>query len=466
MLIIEIFYLQKNWNVPKTAYKRFTLEGSIHMTDIHYNKELNVKKHYDVIVAGSGPSGICAAVAAAREGVKVALIERYGILGGNLTVGHVGPVLGEVAPGGMRDELMALMDVPDNDILGVVGLAHDTEKAKRVLANFVRKAGVDVYLQSTVCDVIKEDNHLRGVIIAGKKGMYVLTAEVMLDATGDGDIAYFSGAGFSIGRIEDGLMQPVTLEFTINGVDESRALACIGEVDDVMLGDEQFYDFTARCAREGLLPEIMSSVRLHRTVLPGERRVNTTQANGIDATEVLDLMKAEVELRNQMNELMIFLRKYVPGYENSKIISSANTLGVRETRRFNGEYILTDDDLREGRKFDDAIVHNANFIVDIHNPTGWGQAEGVPENVQPYDIPYRCFIPIGVENLILTGRCISGTHRAHASYRVMSICMAMGEGTGIAAALSVKEKKTPRSLSPHLVRNRLIELGVKMDDPS
>ncbi|MFC5700711.1 FAD-dependent oxidoreductase [Cohnella faecalis] len=433
------------------------------MSEVQYKKSLAVKKHYDVIVAGSGPAGICAAVAAAREGATVALIERYGVLGGNLTMGHVGPVLGSVAPGGLRDELMGLLGVPDNDYLGVIGVAHDGEKAKRVITNFVRNAGVDIYLQSPICDVIMDENKLSGLVISGKKGMYALTAEITLDATGDGDIAFFSGAGFQVGRTSDGLMQPVTLEFTINGVDESRAIACIGEVDDVMLGDERFNDFTARCVREGLLPEVMTSVRLHRTVAPGERRVNTTQSNGIDATDVKDLIKAEVELRNQMNELMIFLRKYVPGYENSQISSSANTLGVRETRRFIGEYILTDDDLAEGRKFEDAIVHNANFIVDIHNPIGGGQAEGIPEEVQPYDIPYRCFIPVGVDNLILTGRCISGTHRAHASYRVMSICMAMGQGTGIAAALSVKDKTTPRLLNPSLVRSRLMDLGVQME---
>jgi Dehydrogenases (flavoproteins) len=433
------------------------------MTHIAYSKSIPVKKHYDVIVAGSGPAGVCSAVAAAREGVSVALIERYGVLGGNLTVGHVGPILGEVAPGGMRDELLELLGVPDNDILGVVGVAHDTEKAKRVLINFVRKANVEVYLQTSVCDVIMDGNTLRGVIVTGKQGMYALTANVIIDATGDGDIAYFSGAGYEIGRKQDGLMQPVTLEFTIDNVDESRAITCIGEVDDVMLGNERFLDFTARCVREGILPEVMSSVRLHRTVTPGERRVNTTQSNGINATDVKDLVKAEVELRNQMHQLVQFLRKYVPGYENCRIISSANTLGVRETRRFIGEYILTDDDVTNGRKFEDAIVHNANFIIDIHNPVGGGQAEGVPQHAKPYDIPYRCFIPVGVENLILSGRCISGTHRAHASYRVMSICMAMGQGTGIAAALSVKEKTPPRYLPASRVRNRLIELGVQMD---
>ena len=159
-----------------------------------------------------------------------------------------------------------------------------------------------------------------------------------------------------------------------------------------------------------------------------------------------------------------FLRRYVPGYQSARVKSTASTLGVRESRRVMGEYVLGDDDLRAGRKFPDVVVHNANFVVDIHNPTGGGQAEGLAEVVRPYDIPYGCLIPKKVENLVLSGRSISGTHRAHASYRIMTVCMAVGEAAGAAAALSLKKGVTPRALDAKDVQQALIARGAVLFD--
>lgn len=434
-----------------------------HEMQLEFTKDIFVKQTYDVLVAGGGPAGICAAVAAAREGAKVALVERYGILGGNLTVGHVGPILGVVGEGSIRHELMALLGVPDNDELGVVGVAHDMEKAKIVIAKFVHSSGVDVYLQSPIADVIKEGNRISGVIIAGKQGMYALGAKAVVDCTGDGDVAFFSGAPYEIGRKEDGKMQPVTLEFILDNVDESRAITCIGEVDDVQYKGQSFLEYTKECCQKGYLPEHLASVRLHRTVTPGQRCVNTTQANGIDATDVTHFMHAEVELRHQIELVTNFLREHVEGYENCRIISSAVTLGTRETRRIMGEYLLTSADLIAGRKFEDVVVHDACFIIDIHNPTGAGQASGgAPESAVPYDIPYRSLVPLAIDGLLVAGRCISGTHRAHASYRVMSICMAMGQAAGVAAALCAAEDTVARKLDVKKVQHTLERQGVKL----
>lgn len=426
-------------------------------------KQIPISGKYDVIVAGGGPAGICAAVSAAREGVKVALIERYGILGGNMVIGHVAPILGMVGTGTMRDELMELLGVPDNDMIGKVGLAHDTEQAKRLLADFVGAEKIDVLLQAPVSDVIMEGDFLKGLVLSTKQGQEGIWGSIIVDATGDGDIAFFSGAPFELGRKTDGLMQPVTLEFTIGGVDESRALACIGDVDDVKLNGERFLDYTDRCAKEGLLPEVMTAVRLHRTVRHGERRVNTTQVNGVNALIHSQLFSAELELRKQIDILISFLHRHVPGYEKCFLLNSASTLGVRESRRITGEYILNTGDMAVGRYFDDVVVHNAEFIIDIHNPQGAGQAEDVIQQIKPYDIPWRSLIPLKVENLILSGRCISGTHRAHASYRITSICMAVGQAAGIGAALCCRKGCTPRIVPvkdiQHALKSRGVDLG-------
>ena len=430
------------------------------MKEWKYEKSVPVIGSYDVVVAGAGPAGICAA-AAARSGVNVALVERYGVLGGNLTAGYVGPILGMVGKGTMRDEVMDLLGVPDNDMIGETGVAHDMEKAKRVLAEFVARENIDVFLQTPIVDGILEDMSLKGLMVMTKEGMRIIEGKVTVDATGDGDVAHFAGAPVEKGR-EDGLMQPVTLEFTLEGVDESRAITCIGDVDDVKLNGERFLDYCARCAKQGLLPKNLAAVRPHPTVRPGQRQVNTTQYNGADATRVQDLFAAEVELRRQIEILVKFFRENLPGYEKCWCMASGDTLGVRETRRVQGEYVITAKELAAGKRFWDVVVHKAEFIVDIHNPAGAGQAEDKIQYVVPYDLPYRCFIPLKVENLLTAGRCISGTHRAHASYRVMSICMAMGEAAGTAAALCIKEGCTPRSLEVKKLQDVLTEKGVDL----
>ncbi|MGJ4852135.1 FAD-dependent oxidoreductase [Bacillota bacterium Meth-B3] len=432
------------------------------METFAYKKEVPVSGRYDVLVAGGGPSGVCAAVAAAREGAKVALIERYGILGGMLTSGHVGPILGSVSKGTMRDELLGYLGVPGNDMLGEVGVVHDPERAKRALSEFVNHENIDVYLQTAVVDVVRLGNAIVGLVLSSKEGLFALHGRVTVDATGDGDVAFFSGAPCEKGREEDGLMQPVTLEFTVDGVDESRGIVCIGDVDDVQLNGERFLDFCKRYGDKGILPKNIVAVRLHRTVAPGERRVNTTQVNGVDATKVSHLYPAELELRRQVDLLVDFFREHLPGYENCRTISSATTLGVRETRRVLGEYVVSAEEMAAGARFPDAILHKVEFIVDIHNPAGAGQAEPKIQYVKPYDLPYRCFVPRGVENLLMAGRAISGTHRAHASYRVMSICMAIGQAVGVAAALCAREDVVPRALPPKAVQDALTRLNVDL----
>ena len=439
------------------------------MERLKYTSEIDIRAHYDVAVCGAGPAGICAAVAAARQGAKVALIERYGVLGGNLTAGFVGPILGMVGKGTMRDEIVGLLGVPDNDMIGETGLAHDMEEAKYKLARLVgNEKNISVYLQTSVFDVIKEGDRVKGLILSTNEGKMGITSDVVVDCTGDGVVCFLAGARIEKGR-EDGLMQPVSLEFRIDGVDESRGISCIGDVDNVELFGMRFLDWCTKMAEEGKIPRQIAAVRLHPCTEKGQRQVNTTQANGVDVTRVMDIFPADLELREQIEILMKFLRENVPGYENIRFIQSGTTTGVRETRRVMGDYVITAEELAEGCRFEDVVVHRAEFIVDIHNPAGAGQAEDHIQYCKPYDLPYRCFLPRdnedkGIEGLLVAGRCISGTHRAHASYRVMSTCMAMGEAMGIAAALASAKGVTPRQLPVKELQAAMTAKGIELFD--
>ena len=364
----------------------------------------------------------------------------------------------------MRDEVCGLLGVRDNDWIGEQGNAHNFEEAKFTLADLVAKeSNIDVFLQTAVFDVIKEDNVVKGLVCASNEGPLRFEAPVTIDCTGDGIVSFMAGAEVGKGR-EDGLMQPVTLEFTIDGVDEERGLICIGDVDNVELNGQRFLDWCKDRAAEGKIPEKLAAVRLHPCVEKGRRQVNTTQVNRVDITRIEQIFPADYELRQQINLLRDFLRENLPGYENIKVIGSGTTTGVRESRRIMGDYVIDADELSAGKRFPDVIVHDALFIVDIHNPDGAGQAEDKIQYCQPYDLPYRCFLPKGLEGLMVAGRCISGTHRAHASYRVMSICMAMGEAVGIAAALSVQNGCTPRQLDVTLLQKTMTDKGIVLFD--
>ena len=262
-----------------------------------------------------------------------------------------------------------------------------------------------------------------------------------------------------------GKCQPTSLEFTVTGVDEERGFTCWGGTDPVKLPNGMKYaDFCKQKNAEGELPESVSIVRLHRTAAPGERSVNATQANGYNTLTVSGAFEAEYELRGQINTVIDFLRKYAPGFENCRLKATGSTLGVRESRRIIGDYVINDEDVETGTRKDDVVVHKAWFLIDIHNPSGGGQAEGHSQPAIPYDIPYRSLLPVGLENILTCGRCISGTHRAHASYRVMGVCLATGQAAGIAAALSAKEGVTPRALDIKALQSALIEAGAVLFD--
>jgi hypothetical protein len=399
----------------------------------------------DVLVCGGGPAGCAAALFAARVGAKTLLVERYGRLGGLATQGLVGPLMGG-AQSPVMEEIVAHLG----------GNQVDPETCDVRYAEILLREGVEVRLHTWAFAALMSGSAVAGVRTLSKEGMGEIRAQIVVDATGDGDIACASGAAYEVGRPGDGLLQPMSIQYRIAGVDKTRGLLCGSEEQArvVRVPEGTWEEVVERGQAAGELDSTIGVIRLYES--DHDRRVvNATQINGVDGTRVADLTRAELEGRRQAVQVVEFLRRHAPGYEEAYIAEMPAIVGVRETRRFAGMETLTREDLIAGRKWDTAVVRDAKFCIDIHNPTGGGQAEGTAARVQPYDIPYGCLVPREVDNLLLAGRCISGTHEAHASYRVQRICMAIGAAAGAAAALCVRDSITPRALQPALVQQAL-----------
>lgn len=428
---------------------------------MEYRKTIPVKDGCDVIICGAGPAGIAAALSTARLGLRPLLLERYGVVGGCLTLGNVTTIMGETAPGTIRDELDALLGSTS------ASTGIDVEEAKVLLTALLDCEGIILRLQTPAFDVVMESGLIAGVIALTQSGPVCFRAPCVIDATGDGYVAAMAGAETMVGRDGDGLVQPCSLMYTIEGVDPECTLVCNHIAHHTVLSDgREYLAICEEAEREGRLPQNVTIVRLYKTNIAGERLVNATQANGINPLCDDDIEKAEVLLRGQITQVNAFLRAEIPGFQNIHTRMSATTLGVRESRRVRGKYILRLEDLIDGRKFHDCVVHDAMFCIDIHNPTGGGQAETdghKARKVPPYDIPMRALQPLGVDNLVLCGRSISGTHRAHASYRVMNIAMAIGQAAGTMAAVSVQAGTPISALAYADVKKALLAQGCRLE---
>jgi hypothetical protein len=391
----------------------------------------------EVLVCGGGPSGMAAAVLAARGGAKVLLVERYGRLGGMAVHARVGPLMGRSDSPLVREVLQR-----------IGGPQVDPERLDLHYADLVEESGAALLLHGWAWQTLVEAGRVAGARLVTKQGVLDVRAKVTIDATGDGDVACGAGAAFEMGRPGDGLLQPMSIMYTVAGLDAARAIYCGSEeaAQQLQVDGESWEAITHRAQGSGELPANVGVVRVYRTSRPGEAVVNATQVNQVDGTNVRDLTRAELEGRRQALRILEFLKKYAPGYERAYIAGMPAVIGVRETRRFEGLERLTREDLITGRKRADAVVRNASFVIDIHNPAGPGQAEGFAAKVKPYDIPYGCLVPRATNGLLLAGRCISGSHDAHASYRVQQIAMAVGSAAGAAAAIAVRSGVEPRAV--------------------
>ncbi len=406
----------------------------------------DVFRDVDVLVAGGGPAGVAAAVNAARAGARTLIVERYGRLGGAATTGLVGPLMGG-ACSDFVDEVQRRFDAT----------GQDWERLDLLYADMLLEAGAEILLHTWAFEALIDGGRVCGVRAVTKQGLLAMGAKVVIDATADADIAHSAGAACEMGRDDDGLLQPMSIQYRIGGVDKGRGLLCGGEHQalKVTVPEGVWRDVVLRARDAGELPQTVGVVRLYEAPNPGERIVNATQVNHVDGTRVEDLTRAELEGRRQAFAVTEFLRRHAPGYEGCYIVQMPTAVGVRETRRLVGVERLGREDLVSGRKRRSAVVRDASFVIDIHNPNGVGQAHGFAETVKPYDIPYGCLVPREVDGLVVAGRCISGSHEAHASYRVQRIVMAIGAAAGVAAALAATEAVLPREVAVDKIQRGL-----------
>ncbi len=406
---------------------------------------------HDVIVAGGGTAGVAAAVAAARNGADTILIERYGFLGGTMTAGLVNPFMTfhagkeQIIKGIFQEIIDRLKDMDGYD---EKTKAFDNEVMKIVLDQMIKETGVKLLLHTYIADaLVTKGNAIRGVEAYNKSGRQAVLGRVIIDATGDGDVAVMAGAPYEKGREEDGLTQPMTLNFRMGGVDVER-----------MPSREKINKLFEEAKAKGEIKIPRENVLYFLTTRKGEIHFNTTRIVKVDGTKADDLTYAEIEGRRQMVELIKFLKEKVSGFENAYLMMSAVQVGVRETRRIIGEYVLTGEDIVKARKFSDVIARGS-YPIDIHSPTGEGTIIKRLPPGESYDIPYRCIVPKKVENLLIAGRCISCTHEAQAAIRVIPIVVAIGQAAGTAAALAAKLHVSPREMDVSLLQETLKKQG-------
>lgn len=439
-----------------------------------YKTELALIAETEVLVIGAGPAGIAAAIAAARNGARTLLVERYGFLGGNLTAGLVGPCMTSYSLDGQQQLIRGIFDEfvrrmermggalhPENipagsEYCGFIVFGHDKvtpfspEAAKQVALEMCLEAGVELLLHTMVADTLVEEGRVAGVVALSKSGLGLIRAGITIDCSADADVATRAHVPYHLGRESDGLTQPMTLFFRVANVDDDVVKAYVAAHPE----DYRPYASLvaqARAAGEFSIPR--KGVGMYKTLDPGVWRINTTRIQRVDGTNASDLTKAEIEGRRQVQELLAFFRKWLPGFERSTLLDTATQIGVRETRRIVGDYTLTVEDLAVGREFPDVIAL-AGYPVDLHSPTGdGGGTDGAYQTANIYQIPYRCLVPSGVEQLLVAGRSISATHEAMAATRVMPPAFAMGEAAGTAAAIAIEHGITPRTVDiPQLQR--------------
>lgn len=437
------------------------------------------RTHFQVAVVGGGPAGIAAALSSSRMGASTLIIENNAFLGGCAASGL--PFVdffnknGVQVVRGVAEELMVRLKA-EKASLGHIKTCNghlnsitmiDPEWVKIVAEEMLLEAGCQILYHSFVAAAEVSGNQLKSVTVANKAGITKYTADCFIDATGDGDVAAFAGAEFEKGRKGDNFMQAMSLLFRLINVDVEGLSHYFKENPIVTkpIGSEKEYNVHIAgklsawddvILKEKIFDHIGHNFWAGTTRNNELTYVNTVRVSMKDATDPYELTQAEIEGRRQLKNIVKFLNQYVPGMENAYVGAVQNGIGVRETRRIMGEYILTGDDVLTGRKFDDVIAKNG-YCIDIHDPKGQNWTASFIQSTDAcYDIPYRCLVPRKLDGLLVAGRCISTTHEALGSTRIMPPCMATGQAAGIAAAMSADKGIQPRMVDVTALQKNLL----------
>lgn len=461
-------------------------------------RKLDALGSFDVVVVGAGSAGIAAALAAGRLGAEVLLVERYGHLGGyfayrpgsgsglafhdsdgNHIIKGIGWEIIErlVAEGGAIPPIEMVTRTDD----GLTEFASrnkyrksrpiiDFEALNSLVFRMCEESNVHLLLHSLVAGVIVEAELARGIIVESKSGRQVIWAKVIIDATGDADVSALAGAAFQKAPREE--MYELQRHFRLGNVDTERVLnemrkraseltsysypvnpfdippgfqapmsVSIGQKVDVEVSDD---DMVIYYRHRNVAPGEVQQPSIHFGIDYRKNIGNIIAATVGDGVDVLDLVNAEVEIRKKVDSGLKWLRENVPGYEFAYVLATGESplMGVRGTRRVIGDYIITEEDIVEGRKFEDVVARSSNSI-DLHWPKGDIEIRRVKGW---HDIPYRVLVPNQIDGVLVAGRCVSCTHIAQGAMRKIPVCMATGEAAGTAAALCVEKGVMPRNL--------------------
>lgn len=435
------------------------------MEEYKLEKTVPVAGEYDVVVCGGGPAGFIAAIAAARQGARTAIVERFGFLGGMATAGIVNPLSvftykGEKVIGGIPWEFIERLQSMGGGLIEkpLGNVAFEPELYKLCCQRMVIEAGVEMFTNSYVSGCVCNEGQIEAVIIENKNGSEALRAKCFVDCTGDADLAHL--AGVPMQTMEGKPLQPMSTYFILSGVDTDSPM-----IREAMHHNKQGENCHCLPVREKLL-ELKEELGIPEfggpwfctTLQPGVITVNMTRTSG-DACDNRSYARAECELREQVFRMAEVLKDNFPEFRNSFVSAVSVQAGVRETRRIKGVHTISAEEYVNAYRYEDSISRGAHPI-DIHIANG--AAQNVTFLESPAYVPYRALIAEGFPNLLVAGRCLSADKTAFASLRVQASCMGTGQAAGMAAAICCEDSVDVHHVNIGKLVDRLRKTGAQI----